>query len=290
MNKPISTSLIVLNYNDADTTIKFIDNIQKIDEIDNIIIVDNNSTDNSYELLKQINFPTVHLIKSSANKGYAAGNNAGIKYAIENLETDILIISNPDVNFSSDLIVKAKEILLSKNDVGAVTGKMICTSQIKNPVAWKLPDWTECLIESSFILKKFLKNKLFYNNTYLSNSVCQVDVVPGSLFLIKSNVMNNVDFFDENTFLYYEENILAYKLKKNGFKNYVINIPYIHDHSVSIDKNIKSVKTKLKLCQKSRNYYCKKYLNCNCIKMLAINIIFEIGLSVYLIYKKLISL
>ena len=88
-----------------------------------------------------------------------------------------------------------------------------------------------------------------------------VDVVSGCFFLIKSTVLEEIVFLDENVFLYYEENILATKLKQLGLKSVINNeIVIIHNHSVTIDKNV-SRKNKLKTLRNSQFYYEEKYNN-----------------------------
>ena len=80
------------------------------------------------------------------------------------------------------------------------------------------------------------------------------DVLSGCFFLVKSDVMKNIDYFDENTFLYYEENILATKIKKYEYNAYVSldNIIY-HNHSVSVDKSVNEL-NRYKLLKQSYSY------------------------------------
>lgn len=117
--------LIVLNYNDYETTKTFIDNIQNYKSINNIIIVDNCSNDGSYEKLLKYSSNKIHIIKSDINKGYSCGNNIGIKYAIKNLNCEFIIISNPDVYFSEDVIYKMMNVYEEYDNIGIVAPKMI---------------------------------------------------------------------------------------------------------------------------------------------------------------------
>ena len=71
------------------------------------------------------------------------------------------------------------------------------------------------------------------------------------------------DYLDENTFLYYEELILAKKLKEIKKKELVDNrVVVIHDHSATIDKNVNRIR-KYKTLKESQRYYVEKYLNAN---------------------------
>ena len=101
--------IVILNYNDYKTTLDLINRIKYYDEIDNIVVVDNKSTNNSLEMLKKSNDNTWCLIASSENKGYASGNNIGIKYLIDNFNVDIIGIVNPDIIFSNEFICEIKK-------------------------------------------------------------------------------------------------------------------------------------------------------------------------------------
>lgn len=61
---------VVLNYNDSKTTIELINRIGKMTSIDVIVIVDNNSTDDSFSVLKQYASEKIHVIQSDKNGGY----------------------------------------------------------------------------------------------------------------------------------------------------------------------------------------------------------------------------
>ena len=88
---------VVLNYNDSKTTIELINRIEKMDSIDVVVIVDNNSTDDSFSVLKQYASEKIHVIQSDKNGGYGYGNNCGIEFIKKNYDCDYIIIANPDV-------------------------------------------------------------------------------------------------------------------------------------------------------------------------------------------------
>ena len=79
------------------------------------------------------------------------------------------------------------------------------------------------------------------------------------MFLL-CKVLKEVDYFDEATFLYYEEQILSKKLEEKDYQVAVDNnVVIIHNHSVTIDKNINKV-NKYKELKKSQRYFVKEYL------------------------------
>ena len=80
--------VVVLNYNDAETVEKNISKIRDYSVIDHIVIVDNSSTDNSYDRLKKLCSDRIDVVKTDRNGGYGYGNNFGIKYLIKNYNFD----------------------------------------------------------------------------------------------------------------------------------------------------------------------------------------------------------
>lgn len=282
--------LIVLNYNDYDTTCSLISRAETFQSINKIIVVDNCSTDNSLIKLRKIVSEKIDVISTDENNGYASGNNFGAYYAITKYLPQYLIIANPDIIFDEELVLKMQEIFSGYNKVGIVSGKMNCKSEIQLQIAWKRPSYTDCLLENLILLKRILGERNIYDYNYFQEDVVEVEVLPGSFFMIEATVFENIGGFDEETFLYYEENILSHKLRRSNYVNYLITTKeYVHNHSVSINKSISSVKRRLEICQNSREIYCKKYLKINTIKMIFLRLTFKIGLFDYLLAKKIIG-
>ena len=76
----MSLGIVILNYNDSDSTIELIERIKNYKILDLIVVVDNNSTDNSFELIKKYESDKIKVLKSNKNNGYGAGNNIGAKF------------------------------------------------------------------------------------------------------------------------------------------------------------------------------------------------------------------
>lgn len=96
-NESYSVACIILNYNDAPTTINLVDSIKDYTLIDYIVIVDNCSTDDSWEQMQRYKSDKIHVIKSPKNRGYGAGNNIGLRYSSDTLNADYSIIANPEI-------------------------------------------------------------------------------------------------------------------------------------------------------------------------------------------------
>lgn len=263
------TAMIVLNYNDYETTMKFIENIINYKSIEKIIIVDNNSTDNSYDKLKKLESDKVEIIKSHINKGYASGNNLGLRYLENKYAPKYVIISNPDVQFEEE-IINSIENYLEKNDRYSIgTCIMNEVDKTRNLKAYKVSNYNHNIITTLPIIGRIYNNRMIkYKNDHFAHEYSEVDVVPGSFFIGKLNKLKEVGYFDEDTFLYCEEEILGYKLKQKGYTEIIVNTQwYQHYHSISISKSIKSNVDKHRILQESREIYIKKYLQVSKIKI-----------------------
>lgn len=272
-------ALIVLNYNDYDTTSDFVERVREYPNIPKIIIVDNHSSDDSYERLFDLTSDKIDVIRTSANKGYAAGNNFGIRYAMERYHPEYVIVSNPDVEFEPAVVDKLYEQAQQLEHLGIVTCRMNCLSGVSLNSAWKLPTFTDHLLGNFPILEKLFRFRTTYTEEELSRELVEVDAVSGAFFMISSEAYQAAGGFDEDTFLYCEEIILSERLHAKGYKNYLLTTEeYLHKHSVSIDKSIRSLKKKLYIRQQSKVVHCLKYLHAGKGKIQLLWLTFYMGL------------
>ena len=285
MNNKLKTGFVVLNYNDYKTTIKLIENIKNYNSIDVIVIVDNCSTDESYKKISEYTNNKIVLIKSDKNGGYAYGNNFGIHYLIENYKCDIIFIANPDVEFEENLVVEIKRQFEKNSEYSVLSGVMLdINGQVVKAPYWNIPSYTYDLLDYFFIGRRI--NKKEFKIDY-KQKIMEVEVVPGSFLAIKANVLKDIGYYDENTFLYCEERILGKKLKNKGYKSGIITgITYKHMHSVSIKKAFKKVDT-VKIFYESKLYYNKKYNKIGKFREQILKIASKISLLEYKILEKI---
>lgn len=281
----MNISIVVVNYNDYKTTINYLKKISIYKIIDNIIVVDNFSTDDSYNILKNLENDKIKVIKTELNKGYGGGNNFGIKYAIENFNPKYIIISNPDVYFEENIITEMLKFYSENNNVGIISPIMVMNGEEKYS-AWKLATYKDDIINNLCILKKIIK---INNNIYSFNQKYkEVEVVSGAFFMINTDLMKKVQMFDEDIFLYCEERILYKKLSELGYKNYILShIKYNHEHSVSINNSIKGRAKKYKLYTNSLLKFYTKYSEIGKFKMLLLKFSVLIGYYERLIFDRL---
>lgn len=97
-----------------------------------------------------------------------------------------------------------------------------------------------------------------------------VDVVSGAFFAMYGKTWESINFFDGNTFLYYEEEILYKKLHKIGKQNYQLgNVKYEHvGHSSTGSDGVLMTKR----MNKSRMYLLDNYENLNFFQHVSVQI------------------
>ncbi len=264
VNMQKKLGMVIVNYNDFFNTSRLINNIKDYSCLNKIVIVDNNSTDDSFEKLKEFESNRITIIKNSS-RHFSSGLNVGAKYLIKKVGECNIIFSN------SDIIIKGEEDLkkLSSNinkDI-VVVGPTINEHGILNR-GWKMPSTNNEILFNIPLLSRYFKKKyLNYKENHYQEETSIVDVVSGCFFIVDSNFLSENDYFDETTFLYYEEQILAMKVKLAKKKELVNNkVVIIHDHSVSVDKSMKRLE-KHKTLRKSQRYFAKQYLKANKIQI-----------------------
>lgn len=249
--------MVIVNYNDYETTKRLLDNVKGYKILKEIVVVDNKSTDDSLINLQKIKNKKITIIDSGNNKGYSYALNVGCKYLIEKYRELNIVISNSDIIIDSENDIKDLNSYISNKNV--IVGPTIIQGNDLNR-GFKIPtSWQDIKQNIVFFGKRVLAKELSYPDNYYHKDISKVDTVSGCFFMISSKHLEEMGYFDENVFLYYEENIMGIKTKKLG-KNIIVcnNVDVIHDHSVSIDKSLKRIK-KYDILKTSQEYFEKKY-------------------------------
>lgn len=254
--------IVILNYNDSERVESLVRSIRDYGSLKHILIVDNQSQDGSFTKLQKLINEKIYVIQAPQNGGYATGNNLGAKWAKENWNVDTLYFANPDVFFEEEAILNIDKILWQTKDYGVAT---VLVREGYN--TWKIPGYWGT-VRMLFLVWFTLHKRKMKNAMLEKKGIYEVGVVEGSFFAIKAAVYDEVGGFDEKTFLYLEENILAYRLRQHGYKEVVSseNV-YVHEHSKSISKEYKSKSKAFKLFLPSFLIYLQDYLKCNFVQI-----------------------
>lgn len=262
----MNISCIILNYNDGETTMELVEQICGYDILDSIVVVDNCSTDDSRKSLKALAGKKVHVIGTERNGGYGYGNNQGILYAVEKLGATHVLIANPDIKVSEACICSMKKAFESFDHLAVSAAVTTDPAGVVQLSSFPLRGIFMDMLDTGIITRRLFKRILGPNPELEAQKeqYAFVDCVLGSFFLADVNALLECGLYDEEVFLYYEEKILGIKLKEKGYRTVLLlDQRYIHNHSVSIDKSVKSLLKKQKLRHKSQLHFYKKYLFMN---------------------------
>ena len=257
-------SCVILNYNDAPTTISLVEGIKDYDLLNYIVVVDNCSIDDSWEQLQTYKNDKVRVIRSPRNGGYGAGNNFGIRYSSDILKADYSIVANPDVQFDEDCVEKFLQTLQENSSVAVVSAR-----QSNSPdCAWKNCSTLQYILATSLFFEVWLKIRSYPKKYFKGKNSVPVFAVPGSLLMVDLKKMLKYGMYDEEFFLYYEEPVLAQKLEDAGLKTVLrLDCSYVHNHHVSISKTYRRWSQQHAILLKSAELFLRKYKRANVIQM-----------------------
>ena len=265
----MKVAVIVVNYNDADQTVLYVNKIKEYKNIQRIVVVDNLSTDvGTMEKLSKIDSSKVSVVQTEKNGGYAYGNNFGVKYLESQKEIyDYIIISNADIEVETTAIDKCLLVMEDDKTVGIIAPRMYNSAH--KPIrrsCWKIRTFALDVIHSTRLLELLFYKKLRageYSDEEYKKELLQVEAISGAFFIVRHDAFKKANYFDENVFLFYEEDILAQKMKENGYKVFCRNdVKFIHYESKTIGKTL-SYYRKIKQLYTSKMYYHEKYNKIN---------------------------
>ena len=209
-------------------------------------VVDNNSSDNSVEIVQRL-WPDAKIYRNSVNKGYAAA----INQATSDTSSDWLLFLNPDTIVPPNLFVLLKHVNKTPNVCIFSPALANKEGNIKK-TAYKWPTLTKELVRlfgfeqlaKKLIVKAdyLLPERGKVNFPDLIGEGIVVDYVAGAALFIKGRAWKNVGPFDENFFLYHEEMEWCYRASKYGYKVFVFpNYKVFHYSEHSSKKRPKEI-------------------------------------------------
>ena len=289
MSPPVA--IIVLNWDGWADTVECLESVYQINYPNyQVVVVDNNSTDNSIQKINDYalgkleiksNFfkydPTdkpikiveynkeyhkkekfsahnkqLLVIKNEINYGFAEGNNIGIEFALKNLNPDYILLLNNDTIVDEDFLKPLVEAGEIDVDIGILGPKMY---YYDNPnIIWCIGgkiDWK---------LARGLHIGINETDNGQYAEKMNFDYINGSAILIKKEVFENVGLLDKKFFLYFEETDLALRASKNNYKRVFVPKSKIW-HKVS--KSGGGIKKEIGLYYITRNrwIFMKKWAN-----------------------------
>ncbi len=268
----VDLTIIIVHFNTPDLLKACLNSIytaRKKSDSWEVIVVDNNSTEESKKQLKVLlnieQFkPFLKIIFENENHGFSGGNNIGIRQARGNF----ILLLNSDTEIRGDAIQSTMAVF-SEPTVGAATCKLILPDDTIDPACHRgFPSPWAAFTYFSGLEKIFPFLPLFseYHQLYKNFSeIHDIDVPSGAFFLIRKDTLDTVGILDEEYFMYGEDIDLAYRIRKHDYR--IVFVPtgeVLHRKKqsgrASTNESIKS-KTDHYFYDTMKLFYKKHYLN-----------------------------
>ncbi|MBF0695202.1 MAG: glycosyltransferase family 2 protein [Flavobacterium sp.] len=214
-------SVIILNYNVRHFLHQCIDSVSKalIGINAEIIVVDNNSPDDSCQIVKQF-FPNVILVENKENAGFPKGNNIGVSIA----KGEQICILNPDTVVAEDTFSKILSFVANRENMGIVGAKLVDGRGNFLPESKRgTPTPFVAVTKIAGLYSVFPNLKLlnqYYAGHLNHNQTGKVDILVGAFMVMKRDLYLEVGGFDEDCFMYSDDIDLSYTVLKAGKENF----------------------------------------------------------------------
>jgi GT2 family glycosyltransferase len=219
-------TILVLNWNAWEVTCDCLRSLARL-EYDNyeVVVIDNGSTDGSVQKLRQ-QFADLTILENGANLGFAAGNNVGVRYALDHCAQYVLLLNN-DTLVSPSCLSALVRIAQSDNRIGILNPKIYYSDP---------PDRIWYAGGSFSPWFGFARHEGMKKRTCdFRDSTREVTFITGCAFLIKGEVIRRIGLLDESFFMVCEDADWSLRARRAGFKAmYVAEGEISHRESYTI--------------------------------------------------------
>lgn len=253
--KTIDVSICIVNWNTKEFLRECLNSIKEKTAglTYEIIIVDNNSQDDSVQMVK-FDHPECLMVESQKNLGFAKGNNEAVK----NASGKYIFYLNPDTKLITNAICSMFVFMEKHADFGAVGCQLVTSDgQIQYTCARTFPS---PLNQFSFLA---MLNKLFPQSRRLSTVEMnywdhadsrEIDCLSGACIMARKHIIDGLKGFDEAFFMYAEDVDLCYRIRNEGWKIYYLAEERIFHHEGASSKK-KANRHFSAIMQRDSNYY-----------------------------------
>lgn len=250
----MNIGIVVVNWNGLSIITKCIESVLCHSTAHSIelVVVDNNSTDGSLELIKSID-DKFAVIENSYNVGFARACNQGASLC----NSDLLMFLNPDTELlkgAIDGIVSA----FSDEKVGICGPALVDESQSVQKTCVRFPKPLS-IMGQSIGADKFKLCEPHFMKYWDHHDTRFVDQVIGACFVIRTRLFQQVSGFDEMFFVYYEELDLSLRVSKLGYKTLFLSSVKVYHEGGGATNKAKA--KRLYYVSRSKMYYAHKHFN-----------------------------
>lgn len=208
--------IVIVNWNSKAQLATCVESIREFvpAETCNICIVDNGSTDGSADSLPTLE--NMQVIKTGQNLGFGKACNLGAQGSC----SEFLLFLNPD----SRLYAETVQIALAYMEVPANESVGICGVQLRDETDQISKSCTRFPGASDFVchalgLDHFFPKLGHFMSEWAHDSTRQVDHVMGAFFLVRRQMFETLNGFDERFFVYLEDLDLSFRAKQAGWNS-----------------------------------------------------------------------
>jgi N-acetylglucosaminyl-diphospho-decaprenol L-rhamnosyltransferase len=235
----VRLGICVLNWNAGAILTRCVKQLVSFSDVcgADIVVVDNASSDGSPDAAAAI-APSIHMIRSLSNLGFARGHNVGARYLLDR-GCDYLLFINPDVLITPLALRALVETLVRTPEAGCCGGLPLNEKGVSRMACRNRPSPGEKLFLygpfARLSITRHLASRHFVDYQKLQNG-SPVYAVSGACILFRAIAFKEINGFDEATFLYEEEFIISERLESRGWKTVISTAcSYLHSeaHSTS---------------------------------------------------------
>lgn len=239
MSKNIDVCIILLNYNKSSYTIQCVESLLGLNlKSYLIVLIDNGSTYEDFNLLKSLKSNKVLLKRLHKNIGYVGGINYGLKISSEFKPAYYLVMNNDtliDKHAAAELIKTAEKY----DDNCIVSGKIY--NMDEPDTLQYIGQWCKNHNELNYV--PYIKGGREKDKGQYDKEI-EMGMLDDMMWLVPSKVFNQVGYYCNYFFLYGEQNDYALRAKKMGFKLiYTPKAKIWHYHHLTTGKDEKSLQS-----------------------------------------------
>lgn len=213
-----------------------------------VIIVDSASKDNSIELARR-DYPDAHYLLQNENVGVAKGNNIGIKYAIDVLDVEYVLLLNNDIELDKNTL----KYLIEKADKEIIAVPKIYYYEPKDMLWFAGGEMYWNRGESRHVGNFEIDNGQYDEERVIGYS-------PTCCMLMHRDVFGEIGYVDETFFMYFDDTDLCVRINQAGFKILYVPSAYMW-HKVSSSGGGMDSKVYVYYNFRNKFYFMKKYKN-----------------------------
>jgi len=287
-----SVQIVIVNYKTPQLVAACLVSLEKqVPELnfDQVFIVDNNSNDNSVEIIsKSIESNNwsdwCQVISAECNGGFSFGNNTGIRLAMSgDNNPDYIMLLNPDTLVKPDSVQSLIDFMDNHPKVGIAgsrleneKGGLECSAHTFPSPLGELEGGARLGVISKLLSR-------YVVTPPLRDEAHRCDWVSGASMIIRREVIEDIGLLDEGYFLYFEEVDFCNRAKKAGWECwYVPNSVVMHIEGASTEIHSNSVRRPAYWYNSRRRYFVKHY---GVMGLIFTDLLWSVGRTSYLLRR-----